>query len=370
MILHLLIYNLIPLVLSFAIGHYTIPKIVFISKKKRLFDRVDARKSHTNKISRLGGIAFFPAIFISITVCLVILTNTFGYSTVSGIIDILSQLSALFLGLVLLYFTGMADDLIGVNFKKKLVSQIVSIVFLMYAGLRMTTLDGVFGIEAMPDYVSMPLTLIIAVAIINSINLIDGIDGLCSSIAIAIITPISIWLLINNHYIESIVAFSVIGTLVSFLRYNITKGKFKLFMGDTGSLIVGFCISYLMLSFIKNNEITSHEFEIKNYFLFAISLVFVPLIDATRVFANRMAHHKSPFFPDRTHLHHYIIDKGYKHITATIIMVLIVVSIYSINFLLSFFIDSSTILLCLLFIYGLSIMYVFPLVLLPKRNKK
>lgn len=352
------------------IGVIIIPKIVLISKRKRLYDSINNRKSHTGAISRLGGVSFFPAIILSLMSTILASENISTMLDLKIKYDLLSiNMSGYLAGATLLYFIGLADDVIGMGYKNKLYAQFVTGVFLVLSGLSIVDFEGLFGIGELPLIVSVLLTIFVIIGVVNSFNLIDGIDGLCAGMAIIITAPLLVWFMINQSYMMTILASAFLGICSVFFIFNTKKGRLKLFMGDVGSLAIGFTIAYLLLMAIRMDNDSSSPYLLKSPLLIAFSMIFVPMTDALRVFSGRMMRKESPFYPDKTHLHHILLSYGFTHINCTYIILLMSLSIFLITLLLSFFL-SSNILFILLLIYGIFIAYIIPTkILSPLKSK-
>ena len=234
------------LVTAVILGQIIIPNILLVSFRKRLFDVPDERKVHNALVPRLGGLSFFPVILFCVC-CFIGLRLLLG-----GPLDQLlppamtAELLLFTAGLTLLYIVGVADDLIGVRYSKKFIVQLLTALMLPLSGLYVNNLYGLFGIHALSPFIGVPLTLVLVVFITNAINLIDGIDGLASGlsmVALAVFGGLFVW---NNWWVYALVAFVSIGVLIPFFSYNVfgnaSRGR-KIFMGDTGSLMLGYLLS-------------------------------------------------------------------------------------------------------------------------------
>ena len=234
------------LVTAVILGQIIIPNILLVSFRKRLFDVPDERKVHNALVPRLGGLSFFPVILFCVC-CFIGLRLLLG-----GPLDQLlppamtAELLLFTAGLTLLYIVGVADDLIGVRYSKKFVVQLLTALMLPLSGLYINNLYGLFGIHVLSPFIGVPLTLVLVVFITNAINLIDGIDGLASGlsmVALAVFGGLFVW---NNWWVYALVAFVSIGVLIPFFSYNVfgnaSRGR-KIFMGDTGSLMLGYLLS-------------------------------------------------------------------------------------------------------------------------------
>jgi len=336
------------LIISLIIGYSIVPRIVLISKKKGLFDFVNERKSHTDQVSRLGGVSFFPAILFSISF-VVALRYCINLPIAENIAStVLVEMLFLMCGSICLYFIGMADDLVGVSYKYKLAAQVLAVNLMMASGVYLNNLHGFLGINAIPFYISYPLTLIISIFIINSINLIDGVDGLASGLSSVALVSLGSWYLFKDLYIYAMIAFGMIGVIIPFFYFNVFSKRIKIFMGDTGSLLLGFIIAFLSVKFCMLT-ISEPFYRFADAPIFILAILFIPIFDAFRVFAERMLQGKSPFFPDKSHIHHKFLALGFSHRQTMTTIVAIAVAFAILNTILvrylninvMFFIDIS-----------------------------
>jgi UDP-GlcNAc:undecaprenyl-phosphate/decaprenyl-phosphate GlcNAc-1-phosphate transferase len=284
-----------------------IPVIIKISRLKNLMADPGERSSHITKTPTLGGVAIFASTLISY----------FLWENPDEGQLIHLSISAI----VILFFLGVKDDILVLSPKKKMFVQVaVSALVVILADLRIENLFGIFGINEVPYIMSLPLTVFIFIALINAINLIDGIDGLAGGIGMIAGGMFGLWFFLNGHFAMACLAASLSGSLFGFLRFNYSKTS-KIFMGDTGSLIVGFLLSMFALKFIQLN--IEYRFNPNASFsapILAIVVLIVPIFDTLRVFIIRLKDKKSPFIGDRNHLHHILIDSGLSHFQTSVIL--------------------------------------------------
>ena len=339
--------------LSAFLGRVVIPRIVLISKKKRLFDAVSERKSHHGSVPRLGGLSFFPIFLTSFTTFLG-LRYSLGY-------ELSPQYAGTFVrefllatgGAAILMFVGMADDLRGLSYRIKFLAQFVSACLLIGSGLWLNDLNGLFGIHAIPAYVGIPLTLLAVVFVENAYNLIDGIDGLCSGLSMIAIGSVGAWFLYNHLYVYAMFSAAILGVLAIFFLYNTVFKRMKIFMGDTGSLLLGFLIAFLWLKFFQKCPDTTPELK---PLAILVGAVFVPIFDTLRVFIIRLSKGLSPFHPDRRHIHHQLLDLNFGHLRATGLIILI--QIFFMMFNVVFYSLNINIILAIDFVMWLAIMMI------------
>ena len=305
------LFLLFGFLFAVSLGMVIIPRILVISHKKRLYDVPDARKVHTMPVPRLGGLSFFPVILMSMF--LVIGFRLYFWDVnVSGLsFNMLYEYLFLFVGMTLLYLVGVCDDLIGVGYRYKFAVQIAAAFLLVLSGNWFDSFGGLFGIYSVPVWVGVPFTVFIVVYITNAINLIDGIDGMASGLCCIALSVLSVIFFLRGQYVYALLAICTLGILMPFWCYNVfgnaNRGH-KLFMGDAGSLTLGYVISFLIIHMSVTNEVSP---TLSNpYMVIAFSTVLVPLLDVIRVVLHRLREHKNPFLPDKNHFHHKLLRTG------------------------------------------------------------
>ena len=294
---------------AFLLTYLTIPKIISIVEFKRLMDSPNLRSSHMMKTPTLGGIAFFY-------------TLIFALFFIRGR-DMLDEAMFIIPGLTILFIVGLKDDLVALSPGAKLISQVFAIAFILAnPSFTIHSLNGFLNISEIPYYLYLIIGGFMMITIINSYNLIDGIDGLASIVGIVILVIYTTIFYLTEEYFFALLAIALNASLMSFLGFNLSSDK-KIFMGDTGSLIVGFIISVLTLKFLalRPTAYADLPFLLENAPIIAISILIVPLFDTARVFTIRIANKKGPFSPDRNHTHHVLIDYwGLTHKQASFII--------------------------------------------------
>ena len=305
------LFLLFGFLFAVSLGMVIIPRILVISHKKRLYDVPDARKVHMMPVPRLGGLSFFPVILMSMF--LVIGFRLYFWDVnVSGLsFNMLYEYLFLFVGMTLLYLVGVCDDLVGVGYRYKFAVQIAAAFLLVLSGNWFDSFGGLFGIYSVPVWVGVPFTVFIVVYITNAINLIDGIDGLASGLCCIALSVLSVIFFLRGQYVYALLAICTLGILMPFWCYNVfgnaNRGH-KLFMGDAGSLTLGYVISFLIIHMSVTNEVSP---TLSNpYMVIAFSTVLVPLLDVIRVVLHRLREHKNPFLPDKNHFHHKLLRTG------------------------------------------------------------
>lgn len=305
-------------IVSFLVSKTSIPVIITISRLKNLMDIPGNRSSHDRKTPTLGGVAIFASILIGYFI-----TQGFWPSREGGEI-----INLTIVAIVILFFLGVKDDILVLSPAKKMVLQVASSALVIVGSdLRVNNLFGIFGIYEINNWVSSFLTIFIFIALINAMNLIDGIDGLAGGIGLIASLIFGIWFFLNEYYALSFLTAAVSGALIGFLLFNFSKTK-KIFMGDTGSLILGFLLTIFAIKYINLNQEVDELGNALNYGsvpVIAVVVLIVPIFDTLRVFLVRILNKKSPFEGDRIHLHHILVDLGLSHIKATSLLCFITV---------------------------------------------
>lgn len=281
---------------SFIVTYIVMPKIIGVATYKRLMDNPNERSSHKRITPSLGGIAFYIVLVLGMY-----FTQQFDVYKVS---------MSLMPGFLILFIMGLKDDLTVLSPITKLGAQIVSCIFVLaHPAFQIDHLNGFLGFEHINLYVALPLSLFIMIAIINAYNLIDGIDGLASTVGIVIFTIYGILFYMTGPLFFAGISAVMVGSLLAFLRFNLSSSK-KIFMGDTGSLLIGFVIAVMTIRFfsIETQYLKKLPIQLENLPLLVMAILVVPFFDTTRVFTIRILNKKGPFSPDRNHIHHILID--------------------------------------------------------------
>lgn len=273
-----------------------LPKIIGVVTYKRLMDQPNERSSHTIQTPSLGGIAFYATIVLGL------------YFLQS--FDQTNKTMALIPGLLILFIVGLKDDLVVLSPLTKLFAQIVSISFILYhPDFHIQDLHGFMGIQDISLYITIPLGGFVMLSVINAFNLIDGIDGLAAIVGIVIFSVLgTLFYFLELPFFLGI-SLMMTGSLASFLRFNLSSDK-KIFMGDTGSLLIGFIIACAVMRIfaLPAHRLKELPFHLDNLPLVVMAILVVPFFDTARVFTIRLLNKRSPFSADRNHIHHILID--------------------------------------------------------------
>ena len=293
---------------AFALTYFAIPSIIKVAHQKKLFDVPVGRSSHTVNTPSLGGIAIFSGAIFSF-----IMWTPF---------DEFANLQYILCAFIILFLVGARDDIAPLSPKYKLAGQILAALILIFkSDIVLNGFYGLFGITSeIPYWVAVIITLFTMLVIINAFNLIDGIDGLAGSIGVLIMGTLGAWFFLTGNWGYTAIAFATVGAITGFLRYNFTPAK--IFMGDTGALLIGLASSILVIEFIDMNTAleATNPYKFQATPVVAIGILIIPLFDTLRVFITRIIRGHSPFHPDRRHIHHLLIDYGFGHTTATMIL--------------------------------------------------
>jgi UDP-N-acetylmuramyl pentapeptide phosphotransferase/UDP-N-acetylglucosamine-1-phosphate transferase len=295
------------MIFAFLLTATVIPSIVEISRKKRLFDKPDSRKSHIHEIPTLGGAAVF--------IGLIMPTTLFGGVTFGH------DLKFIIVGLVLMLYLGIKDDLLEVRASKKLLVEIFAIAIVAILGdIRITSFHTFLGIGELSYTISILFTIFTFIVIINGFNLIDGIDGLSAGVGILSTSTLGTWFLMIGDSAFAAFSFSTAGALLALFLYNVFGKKNKIFLGDTGSLILGMVVTIFTVKFLEGSLTETIAEIYESAPSIAIGILIIPMMDTLRVFTLRILVGKSPFKPDRFHTHHKFLILGYNHLKTTLIM--------------------------------------------------
>ncbi len=291
------------------------PKILKIAILKNIVDNPDARKLQRNPVPVMGGIAVFFGIVIGLCSSQAMFNSASTFMLISAM-------------LIMLY-VGTIDDIINLSPGIRFLIEIMVIVWLMYvSGCSINSFWGLWCVNAIPEWLSYALTIFAAVGIINAINLIDGVNGLSSGYCFMSSVLFAAYFYITGNQIMTTLALSAAGAIIPFFLHNVFGQSSKMFIGDGGTLVIGTMMAMFVMN-ILDRQADCTELVSKGVGLipFSLAVMSIPVFDTLRVMSTRILNKKSPFNPDKTHLHHMFIDLGFSHIGTTI-------SILSMNFLI------------------------------------
>lgn len=288
-----------------VITRYTIPVILRVSRLKNLYDDPDERKAGASTVPLLGGIAIFMSFVLSV----ILFSENSNFA----------ELKYILASAIILFFIGIKDDILVISPTKKFLAQLLAaLILILLADIRITHLHGFLTIREINFVSSILLTLVLMVGIINAMNLIDGIDGLASGIGIVSSLAFGTWFYWTGHFQYALMAVVLAGGLGVFFYYNVFSKTHKIFMGDTGSLLIGLIISIFVIQFNEFNVYVKEYYAFNAAPAIALAILIVPVFDTLRVVVIRMKRGKCPFSPDKNHIHHQLLELGYTHFQVTL----------------------------------------------------
>ena len=358
MINHILYLNLefsefrigiLAFVTAFVIAMVVMPPLIKFIQYFKLFDVPDARKEHCSPIPTMGGIASIAGLAISLLIWYPFSNDTFTI--------------CFFLSIAVLLVIGIFDDLKNLPAKYKLVMQLAVATMIAVSGVRITSFNGLFGIYELNETAQYSITIIAIAGITNAFNLIDGIDGLAGGLGFMSLIVLGLFLTLSGDSSNAITAFALCGGLLGFLYYNFNPAK--IFMGDTGSLVLGFVIAVLCVRLIQINPVEGSL--LVHSPVFVLSVVIIPVFDTLRVFMIRIWQGRSPFSPDKNHIHHLLTNNGWSHsFTAKMIY-----GVHAIMLMLGYFLKDFSLISGLLMLGSVMLItvFVFQRLKLPQTRK-
>ena len=321
---------LIPAALALLGTLWIHPKVLRIAILKNLVDNPDARKLQRNPVPVMGGIAVFFGIVIGICSSQAIFNcpNAFMLTT----------------AMLIMLYIGTIDDIIDLSPKMRFIAEILLVAWLMYVNkASIDSFWGLWGVDTIPAWLAWPLTIFAAVGIINAINLIDGVNGLSSGFCFMASVLFAAVFYISGNIVMTTLAVSAAGAIVPFFLHNVFGQKTKMFIGDGGTLVIGIMMSMFVVNILKSDTECA-VFASKGIGLIplTLSILAIPVFDTLRVMSARIMRGTSPFYPDKTHLHHMFIDLGFSHLGTTVsilTMNLLVVAAWFISYRLGASVD-------------------------------
>lgn len=345
---------------SFFITFFSIPTITKISRRKNLMDEPGIRSSHIRKIPNLGGIA----IFYSIGICI----SVFAY-------ELFDLYKFLFASLIVLLYVGVMDDIVVMRAYKKLMAQIVVSLFIVIGSdIRIRSLFGLFGIYEINYFISVVFTIITFIILINAFNLIDGIDGLAGgySLVCSALFGISYYRLGEYNYPLVILSVIIIGSVLAFLYYNLSNYRaVKIFMGDTGSMLLGFLLAFTCICFIdifiERDLMNVPKYHLKSAPVIAVAILILPIVDTLNVIFVRLWNKKSPFVADKNHIHHKLLRLDLTHRRSSFYIITYYLFIVSVTYFLRH--TNVNLLLVIILLLGFLGAYIPDFIFMLKSNK-
>ena len=289
------------------ITYLIVPVLRKVAIRIQLVDKPNRRKVHQNPVPLVGGISVFIAMTLTLSLVLPFEPEVVVYKSV-------------FIAASILLMMGIIDDRFDLRASLKLAIQLILAHFIFAQGIKIESLHGLFGVYELAPWLQYCFTLVVIAGVVNAYNLMDGIDGLAAGLAIFGFAVFAVLAGVNGQYMMSLIFLTFVGSLLAFLRFNLSKNQ-KIFMGDAGSLMIGFIMVVSGINMLQS----AHNSEyVTLTTLGVVAVMLVPVLDALRVFRRRVKSGKSPFIADKTHLHHLILSTGLKHRAATLAIVGIV----------------------------------------------
>ena len=318
---NLTLVSILAVINSFLLVYYIVPRIAWVIITRKLNDKPNERSSHSGATPTMAGVAFFITLIITMFFIQYFDSEYIGLNLIASS--------------TLIFMVGVKDDLVVSSPRAKLIMETMATLFLFFhSAFEETSFHGFLGIYEIPVGLMYLFSVLLVLTIINAYNLIDGIDGLASIVAIVIFSIFALIFRATGLNFYFLISLSFIGMLLAYLYYNFSNTK-KIFMGDTGSLLIGFCIGFLALKFlaIDIKQYTLFAFKPENELIVLAAILCVPLFDMFRVIGIRLLQGKSPLHPDRNHTHHVLIDSGMSHFQSTMLLgffnyVIVIVLIY------------------------------------------
>lgn len=324
----------LPVVVSLLAVRWVYFKILKIAKEKNLVDNPDARKLQKVPVPVVGGLAVFFGLLFGL-LCGITMMNLFAgdIGMLSGIVSV-NRLLPIVLGMSIMLYVGCMDDIMGLSPKARFLIEILVILGLIYSsGISVDSLHGLWGIDDIPSVVAVPLTIFAGVGIINAINMVDGVNGLSSGLCITCSMLFGLQFFCIGDYVNAVLAFSIASSLFLFFIHNVFGNQSRMFIGDAGTMVMG----VLMTWFVMCSMHDAGRGMILDYAYcptaMVVAILSVPVADTLRVMTMRVFHGKSPFSPDKTHLHHAFVGIGVSHSITALFEILIDVTVVAIWYL-------------------------------------
>ena len=301
-------YPYFSAIIAFIVGYVCMPTVVRIAKKRNFVVNPNKRTSHKGAIPNVGGVNIFISFFITVAL--------FSF-------QVIDYFQFLFIGVFFILIVGFVDDLIDIKAFWKLAGQLLAGFFLIVVSdIRLGSFQGFLGIYELPLWFSYTLSFFVYIVIVNALNLIDGVDGLASGLGMLYCLFFGVYFNLTGNYNLAVCAYTLVGALAVFFIYNVFGRQNKIFMGDCGSLFLGYMINLFVFQFciLNANHEAPAQFHIPAAPAVAICVLIVPLFDTMRVMITRVKKRRSPFSPDKNHIHHLLLKVGLTHRQVTFIL--------------------------------------------------
>lgn len=336
---------IVPVIVSAVLTALMVPLIIRVSYKNNLFDTIDERTVHSGVVPRLGGSAFILSVIVAVIIGIFMagadstaVVNDF-LSKSNGVPSASMQYCALIGAIMVIYFAGLWDDIRQIDYKKKFFCQLLSaLLIVLVGGFWINDFYGLFGLHHLSPVVGKVFSVLLIMYVTNAFNLIDGIDGLASSLGVITSCVIGVVSLVSGQFLMTVLSFALAASLAVFFCYNklgSTKHHTKIFMGDGGSQTMGLIVAFLVVFVsMKSSDGDYNNLHLQSPVV-PFCLIIIPCFDALRVMLCRMKKGKNPFLPDKTHIHHKLLRVGYSSTQTLMIILLLDILFVALNVLLS-----------------------------------
>ena len=298
----------IPVIVSFIAVNWVYFKVLRIAKEKQIVDNPNARKLQKTPVPILGGIAVFFGVISGVLASI-------ASNEVLGIQSTAAQFPV-FCAMSLMIYAGAMDDMMGLSPGSRFLLEILTVICVIYASGRcIDSFHGLWGVEGFNWWVAVPLTVVAGVGIINAINMIDGVNGLSSGLCILCNIVFGLAFYHAGDLTNAILAFVVASALLPFFFHNVFGNKSRMFIGDAGTMVMGALMTWFVISLLSKDSMMEpvRNGKTLNMVTLALAILSVPVFDTVRVMTQRIMQGKSPFHPDKTHLHHVFVRMGVSH---------------------------------------------------------
>ncbi len=345
--------TIVAVSVPFLITFFLLPVVLRVARAKDITARVNSRTSHTGKVPLMGGLAIFTGFYIP---ALLFLPNM----AAQGIKEMIA-------GSIIVIMLGIKDDIIGITPIKKLAGQTIAALILIFLGdVRFTDLHGFLGFNEIGYGWSIFITFITIVGITNCYNLIDGVDGLAAGLGSLSLLNLAVWFYLTGNETLMLACLMLFASLIAFIPFNLRNHDRKIFLGDTGSMTLGFILSFMIIRFNQTNIGITAPYDLISAPAVSIAIAFVPVFDTLRVTLLRLLKQKSPFHADKTHLHHKLLALGLNHGQTSLILILLNEAFILFAFLSQYI--GTTLLLITLLISG-ALVFLLPNAILRSRKE-
>ena len=314
-------YYLILFIVALFATWWIFKKVLRIALLKNIVDNPDARKLQKIPVPVLGGVAVFFGMIVAMTITRL----TFDIHSLFAIMGVMT----------IMLYTGTMDDILSLSPKVRFLIEILAVLLLVYTnGNSINDLHGLWGVYGIPGWIAIPFTVFACVGIINAINMIDGVNGLCSGYCVWACIAFGTAFIIADDMEAASMAILSIGALIPFICHNVFGKKSRMYLGDGGSMFMGMLLSSFVIGALNSSSSLAQNI-VPEFGLvpFTLSVLTIPVFDCVRVMVTRIVRGKSPFSPDRTHLHHLFFDMGFSHVGTTALELLISIFVTAVWYL-------------------------------------